>query len=184
MNEYLSFECDEECSSTKECRNKFGFRDVSSGYESCEELDQAKYKFKVGARNVFSNEQSQENNDESIDYDVPGAIECYLFKNSHLTVTIKILNTSDIPAYDVIEMIRQPEQIDQDKSHRSGVLVREAERLIGCVEKKIEILLKENNVRKIELGKKLIKPHCITENIPGKRKRKKITECKLIRSIP
>lgn len=99
------------------------------------------FKFKIGCR-AFTDGSSAH------------AIECFLMKNGHLVVTLKFVNTSVIPAYDALALIRQPDLIKAEPPpEHVGFLVKKSDDVIKVIEPYLrQLLLKENNVTKIESG--------------------------------
>lgn len=124
------------------------FEDGNGGYT---EKNQAQgsnkeFKFKIGCRVLVKSDVNSENSGFQ-----PGAIECFLLKNGHLTVTLRFVNSNTIPSYDAVALIRQPDLIKvKPVIERIGLLVKKSECLMDTIEKTIQEILKTNNVYRIE----------------------------------
>lgn len=128
--------------------NKLGseyviFENEKGGYSDRPNIkgDLRTFKFKIGCR-TFTDGGSAH------------AIECFLMKNGHLAVTLKFVNTSNIPAYDALALIRQPDLIKVDPCpEHVGFLVKKSDAVIEIIELYLhQLLVEENNVEKIESG--------------------------------
>ena len=107
------------------------------------------FKFELGCRI----RAEQGSNDNSTNFFPPRAIECFLFKNGHLAVTLRLINSNAISAYDAVALIRQPDLIKvEPKIKRVGFLVRQSEILIKDIEKKLKEILKYTEIKKIRSG--------------------------------
>jgi len=125
------------------------YEDGEGGYtfENKKGFINKEFKFKLGCR------VQKESTDDSWNFHPPGAIECFLFKNGHLTVTLKLINSSAIPAHDVVALIRQPDLIKaRPEIKRVGLLVRKSEKLLDVIEKTLEKILLHSKIEKIKSG--------------------------------
>ena len=108
--------------------------------------DVKEFKFKIGCRVLGKSDDNSRN-----PIFQPGAIECFLLKNGHLTVTLRFVNSNTIPSYDAVALIRQPDLVKViPEIEKIGVLVKKSECLMNFIEESIHKILVSNKVEKIK----------------------------------
>ncbi len=87
---------------------------------------------------------------EELDYSE--GIECYLLKNGYFVLRVNLLNTQNIPAFNVLQLIRHPELLSLDSCDgRTGDLAYKLEKYIDIIQEKIVELARENYTNLVKI---------------------------------